>query len=145
MCRPFDGDLVLLHRLEQGSLRLGRCAVDFVRQQDIAEKRSRAEVELVLLAVEDVDAGDVGRQQVRRELHPLEVAAESFREGVGEQRFRQAGVIFEEDVAASQDAGHHQLQHRPLAHDHFLNFAQQRLGQLLRLAQFLVHEVGLAD
>ena len=37
-----DGHLPLLHRLEQGGLRLGRRAVDLVGQHDVGEDRARA-------------------------------------------------------------------------------------------------------
>ena len=36
-----DGDLPLLHRLEQGRLGLGRRAVDLVGQDDVGEDRAR--------------------------------------------------------------------------------------------------------
>jgi limonene-1,2-epoxide hydrolase len=36
-----DGDLVLLHRLEQGGLGLGRRAVDLVGEDDVREDRAR--------------------------------------------------------------------------------------------------------
>ena len=45
---PADGDLALLHRLQQGGLRLGRRAVDFVGQQDVREDRPFDEAEVAL-------------------------------------------------------------------------------------------------
>ena len=36
-----DGDLALLHRLEEGRLGLGRGAVDLVGQDDVGEDRAR--------------------------------------------------------------------------------------------------------
>ena len=41
-----DRDLVLLHRLQQGGLRLGRRAVDFVGQDHVGEDRPLEELEL---------------------------------------------------------------------------------------------------
>ncbi len=41
---PPDGDLVLLHRLEQRRLRLGRRAVDLVGQNHVGEHRARDEL-----------------------------------------------------------------------------------------------------
>src|SRR4030095_6977252 len=38
------GDAAFLHRLEQRGLRLRRCPVDFVRQQDLSEDRPAAEL-----------------------------------------------------------------------------------------------------
>ena len=65
-----DGDLVLLHRLEQARLGLRRGAVDLVGEHEVREDRAGLEPEdpLPVLLDEDVRAGDVGRHQVRREL-----------------------------------------------------------------------------
>ena len=63
-----DRDLALLHAFEQRRLRLGGGAVDLVAQHDVGEDRAGPELEVALLLVEDVDAGDVGGQQVGREL-----------------------------------------------------------------------------
>ncbi len=52
-----DGDLALLHRLEQRRLRLGRRAVDLVDEHDVREDGARAEAE---------DARSAGRRRSRR-------------------------------------------------------------------------------
>ncbi len=57
---PLDGDLPLLHGLQQRGLRLGRGAVDLVGQQQAGEDRALAEAELGRVLVEDVGAGEVG-------------------------------------------------------------------------------------
>ena len=85
------GDLPLLHRFQQGGLHLGRGAVDLVGQQQVVEDRTGAKLELARLRPEDVGAGQVRRQQVGRELHPvkagLEAAAEHLhRPGLGQSR-----------------------------------------------------------
>ena len=69
-----DGDLLLLHRLEQRRLRLRRGAVDLVGQQQVGEDRSGLEAELALAVLldKDVRADDVGGHQVRRELDAVE-------------------------------------------------------------------------
>ena len=54
-----DGDLPLLHALEQRRLRLGRGAVDLVADDDVREDRSRLELEVAVLLLVDGDAGDV--------------------------------------------------------------------------------------
>ena len=59
--RPVDGDLRLLHRLEEGGLGLRRGAVDLVDEQDVGEDRARPEAERAALAIEDVDPGHVRR------------------------------------------------------------------------------------
>ena len=69
-----DRDAVFLHDLQQGGVRLGRGAVDFVGQQELREDRARAEAELLRLHVEDRRAGHVGGHQVGRELDAAELA-----------------------------------------------------------------------
>src|SRR5690606_32454197 len=49
----FKGDLALFHGLQQGTLRLGRTAVDFVRQQNLSKNRARVEVEAVAVTIEN--------------------------------------------------------------------------------------------
>ena len=75
-----DGDLPLLHRLEQRALRLGRGAVDLVGQQDVGEDRSLLGAELAGLRVVDARADDVGRQQVGRELDAMELGRDGARD-----------------------------------------------------------------
>ena len=68
--------LPLLHALEERRLGLGRRPVDLVGEHDLAHDRAGPELELLGLLVVDRDAGDVGRQQVGRELDAPEGAAE---------------------------------------------------------------------
>ena len=76
MADAADGDLPLLHRFQQGGLRLGRRAVDFVGQDDVGEERPFEEPALAragrAVLFQDFGAGDVGRHQVGRELHAAE-------------------------------------------------------------------------
>ena len=70
------GDPVLLHRLEQRRLRLGRRAVHLVGEDDVGEQRPPDEAELAVpggpVLLEDVGAGDVRGHQVRGELDAVE-------------------------------------------------------------------------
>ena len=75
---PSIGDLVLFHRLQQRALRLGRGAVDFVRQDQLREHRPGMELEGAAVAVEHRYADDVGRQQIAGELHALEAQTEQL-------------------------------------------------------------------
>ncbi len=100
--RAVHRDLILLHRFEQGRLRLGGGAVDFVGEKYLGEDRPLAENEVVRVAVEDRGAGHVGGEQVRRELHALVLAAEQAGEHFRERRLRDAGDAFEQDVPAGE-------------------------------------------
>ena len=60
----FDGELALLHGLEQGCLGTRRGAVDLVGEHELGQQGAGAKLELARLLVVDVDAGDVRGQQV---------------------------------------------------------------------------------
>ena len=70
---PAHGHLALAHRFEQRRLYLGRRAVDLVRQQQRVEDGPGLELEPSFLRPPDLGAREVGRQQIRRELHAREV------------------------------------------------------------------------
>ena len=59
--RVADGDLPLLHRLEQRALHLGGRAVDLVGEHEVREDRAELRGELALLLVVDDGADEVGR------------------------------------------------------------------------------------
>ena len=69
-----------------------------------------AELELVALLVEDVDAGDVGRQQVGRELQPREAAVDRARERLRQHRLPDAGEVLDDQVPLGDEAQHAQAQ-----------------------------------
>jgi hypothetical protein len=97
--------LALLHALQQRRLRLGRRAVDLVADDDVGEQRARPELELVRLAAEDVDAGQVAREQVRRELDAPDGAVDAACECLRQGRLADAGNVFEQEVPlGEQDA-----------------------------------------
>src|SRR5262249_21189393 len=75
-----DGTLAFLHRLEQGALHLGRCAVDLINQDQVRENRSTLHFKAVFLWPVDLAANDVRGQEIRRELQP----AKSHSQGGGQ-------------------------------------------------------------
>ena len=81
---PVERDLPLVHRLEQRGLRARAGAVDLVGEEDVREDGPLAEDELALALVVDADAEDVAREQIARELHATQLAAD----GLGERRGR---------------------------------------------------------
>ena len=114
-------DVALLHRFEEGCLRLRRGPVDLVGQDDVCEDRSPHEAEdplageLVLL--DDLGAGDVGRHEVGGELDPVELQVQRLGERRDDQRLGESGHSDQEHVAV----GHHGRQDTVddvlLAHD----------------------------
>ena len=112
-----DGYLPLLHRLEQGRLDLGRGAVDLVGQHQVGEDRPQLLGELRRLHVVDGRAGDVGGQQIGRELQPLEAGVQRLRQGLHRQRLGQARDALDQAVAAGQEPDEYPLDHVALADD----------------------------
>ena len=97
-----DGDVALLHALEQARLRLRRRAVDLVDEHDVGEDRTRPELEARLTLVVDLGADDVGRQEVGRALHARELAVDRPRQRAGQRRLADARVVLDEDVALGE-------------------------------------------
>ena len=137
--RP-DRHLALLHDLEQGALDLGGRAVDLVGEQEVGEDRPERRPELARLLVVDPRADQVGRDEVRRELDPLELAADRLGEGLDRHRLGQARDAFDEDVAAGQQRDDQALEEVVLADDDLLHLVQEPLhrgGAVL--AGWLIH------
>ena len=91
-----DRHLALLHRLEKRALHLRRRAVDLVGEQQVGEDRTEARLEGLVRRVVDHRAVEVRRQQVRRELDPLERRVHRVGEGLHGERFREAGDALDE-------------------------------------------------
>ena len=121
-----DRDLVLLHRLEQRRLGLGRRAVDLVRQDDVREDRAVDEPDDALagraVLLDDLGAEDVGRHQVGRELDAVELQVDALGERLDQQRLGEPGHAAQQAVAAGEERD------QDLADDALL--ADDRLGQL---------------
>ena len=66
--------------------------------------RAGPELELTGLLVVEIDAGQIGGQQVGRELHPFEVPAHRARKCTQEHCFAGAGLIFQQYMASAEEA-----------------------------------------
>jgi len=121
----FEGRLSLLHRLEEGALRLRRGAVNLVRQEDVREDRAAPQHEVAGLPIEHVRPRDVRGQQIRRELHAPEREAKTRGEGFRDQRFREPRDVFDEYVAVAEDRPQHPFEDRSLAHDDGLDRVEE--------------------
>jgi hypothetical protein len=113
-----DAHLTLGHRLEQRRLGFRWCPVDLVGQQQVRENRSGAELEPARLHVVHRRAQQVGGQQVRGELHSLEIQPQCGGERPRDQRLAEAGQVLDEHVSACQHGGENQGERVALADHH---------------------------
>ena len=109
-------DLTLLHDLQQRGLRLGRGAVDFIGQHDLAHNCAGTVLHVAGKAGHG-EAGDIRRGDIRRELDALERAGERTRQRAGQRRLAHARHILDEHMAFAQQRREHQFNHVVLAHD----------------------------
>ena len=122
-----DRDLALLHDLEQRALDLGRRPVDLVGEQQVREDRPERRPELARLLVVDPRADEVGRDEVRRELDALELAADRVGHGLDRHRLGEARHALDEDVAADEQRDDEPLEEVVLADDDLLHLVEQAL------------------
>lgn len=98
-----ERDLRFAHRLQETALRFGRRSIDLIRQYDIGKNRTRDKFKGLLLAVENGDSHDIGRQQIARELNAFEGAIERSRETMSERGFPNPRHIFDEEMPSRQE------------------------------------------
>ena len=115
--RVADRDLPLLHRLEQRALHLRRSAIDFIREDEVGEKRALLRGEFASARIVNERADEIGGEQVGRELDSLEAGVDATRERLDRQRLREAGHAFEEDVPVREQADDQAIDEIPLADD----------------------------
>ena len=124
-----DRHLLLLHRLEQRGLRLGRRPVDLVGEQHAREDRPRPERELA--AVQRQRARQVGGEHVGRELCAAELEAERARDRVRDERLGDAGDALEQNVTAGEERAEDPLDGLFLGHGDFRHLGHDLVPQSL--------------
>ena len=112
----------------------GDGAVDLVAEHDVGEDRARAELEVAALLVEDVHAGDVGGQQVGRELDAAERAVDRPGDRLGEHGLADAGHVLDQQVALGEQGDERQPDLAVLAADDPLDVASRSRGTGRRTA-----------
>ena len=108
---PVDADLAFVHGFEQRRLRFRRGAVDLVGQQEITEDRSRLKLKGFRVGVVDGDAKHVAGKHIAGELQPVEAAGNRARQRLSQRSLADAGHIFDEQMAARQQADHGEPHH----------------------------------
>ena len=119
------GDLALLHHLEQRRLGLRAAAVDLVADQHVGEHGALAERERGVVLVVDHDAGDVGGEQVGRELDPLPRAGDRAGDRLGEGGLAGARHVVEQEVALGEQTAEGQADLIVLAAHHLIDVVDQ--------------------
>ena len=128
-----NGDVVLLHGLQQGRLGLWRGAVDLVRHQQLGEDRALDEAERAAPAgsiLKNLGADDVGRHEVGRKLDALGFEAQHAAQRFDEQRFCKARNTDQQRMAACQYRDQRTLNDDVLAENHGRGFLMSALDAL---------------
>ena len=126
-------DLVFLHDLQQSRLRLGRGAVDLVRQGDLAHDRAGMELHLAGLEIDHGKAGHVAGHHVGRELDAVEGAVQRFRQGAGQGRLAGAGHVLDQHMSLAKHGDQQKLDHLVLADDDLADVLFQCRNDLARI------------
>ena len=131
---PDDGDIALLHGLEERRLRLGRGAVHLVGEEDVAEDRAPA------------GTGSASGRRASSAMMLVPMMSPGIRSGVNWMRenvrsrhsdrvlirsgLAQPGHALEEHVAAGEQADQDLVHHVVVADDHLLHLGAKRPERL---------------
>ena len=125
--------LLLFHHFQQGGLRFGAGAVDFVRQHHLTHHRAFAVFRFAGLEVDQRVACHVGGHQVGGELDAPERAVQRFRQGAGERRLAHARHVLNQHMPPAQQRNQRIFDNFLLAHDNGADIVHQPLNHLPRL------------
>ena len=103
---PVHRNLLLLHRLEQSTLRLRGRTIDLVGKHQLSKNRSRLKLKFAIALPEYGHAHDVCGQKVTGELDSLLTQAEHAGERLRKHRFAEPWQVFDQQMAPRQQAGH---------------------------------------
>src|SRR5207302_3328342 len=120
-----DRDLALLHHLEERALHLRGRAVDLVCEEQVREDRAERRLEIARALVVDAGADEVSRNEVGRELDPLEVTADRLGDRLDAERLRQARHAFHEEMPSGQERDEDPLEEMVLPDDDLLDLEEE--------------------
>ena len=130
-----NGHSALAHGLQQGRLRLGRGAVDFIRQQYLRENRPLGQSKGIGLKIEQIGSQHVARHHVRRELDAPELQIQPGGKGLDKKGLAGARHAFQQDVSAAQQAGQQQFNGLFLADDDLADFGSDGVNESVHVFQ----------
>ena len=128
------GNGMLLHRLQKRGLGFGSGAVDFVRQDDIAENGTLLEFQNILSLIilfNDSCTGHIRRHQVGSKLNTGERQAECLTHRTHQAGLADTGDTFQQNIAACDHRDNGLLDNLTLTNQILADFSQQ-LTALLR-------------
>ncbi len=131
-----DGYLMFFHDLKQRRLGLGRGAVDLIAEDDVGKNGAWVELELVLLHVVDLHAGDVGGEQIGCELDAGKCAVDRLGHRTRQRGFACTGDILDQEVSFGQHADEGELHDIGFALDDGFDVVDQpfkAFGEVFRL------------
>ena len=126
---PINGHGALAHGLQQGRLRLGRSAVDFVRQQYLRENRPLGQGEGIGLKIEQIGSQHVTRHHVRCKLDAPELQIQPGGERLDKKGLARARHAFQQHMSAAQQAGQQQFNGLFLADDDLADFGPDGVNE----------------
>ena len=94
-----NGDLPLLHGLQQGGLGAGNGTVDLIGQQQVGHDRALPQLEIPGFLVVNPHADDVAGQHVGDELDAPGAAAQGDGDGLHQRGLSHAGEIVQQNMA----------------------------------------------
>ena len=124
-----DRHLTLLHRLEQGTLYLGRRTVDLIGQHEIGEDRTLLDRELFGLLAVNQCTDQIGGQQIGGKLNTAEPGVYGLCQCRNGKRFGQSRNTFQQNVAIGQQSDQQRVDQMFLSDDHFTHLHVQRIDE----------------
>src|SRR3954452_20595529 len=116
-----DGDLTLLHGLEEGRLRLRGGAVDLVAEDDVGEDAAGPKLKGAGGPAVDGDAGDIARQEVGRELDAVPRAVDRPGQRLGQAGLADARYVLDQQMTLRYEAHQRQADRVLFAFDGLLD------------------------
>ncbi|MPM65689.1 hypothetical protein SDC9_112586 [bioreactor metagenome] len=124
------GDAVFLHNLQKRGLRFTGSAVDFVREEEVAHGGARHIRARNAARLQGGIPRDVGRHDVRRELHALIGEAHRPRESERQRGFADAGNVLQQHMPLREHRHKDAADDGVLADDDFSNLTDDFLHLL---------------
>ena len=119
---------MFFHRFQKRALCLWGRPVYLVDQHYLRKKWTTMKNELLLVAVEDGIAENIGWQQIASELEALKRERQRARQCLGERGLTYARDIFDQQVAACEQTRHGELYRLFLAYDHLADLLYERVN-----------------